>query len=257
MSDADQADPVNLLRVMTWNIEEGSHDNPAVQNCSIPAIADRIRALSPALVFLNEVVNWAGWPFASGMHQVRELMRLTGYPHAHWWHTAALGLTGHKVVAVLSRFPLGVVAYEPIASGYGYLHTTAVINGSVHRLVSLRLNAYNQDERIQGIRLLAGTIRRSRGESFIVAGDFNCGYTSEPALADYLVGTQRPLRDPFLERPDNDWCGKEERPEPIDKILFRGGWTVTQTLVRCPDPNPSDHPWVVADLARSPTDGLP
>lgn len=250
-----------LLRVMTWNIAEGNADNPnAPDNSAIPLVALRIREQNPDIAFLNEVVNWAGPPFASGMHQVRELMRLTGLPYAHWAHTAALGLRGHKVVAILSRFPLGGVDYYPvphpvlgIPTGYGIIRTTTILGGVIHHLVSLRFNAHDPAERRRGVVLLFSIVMKWLTHPFIIGGDFNCTYSEEPWMR-LLVGSvdesgaSLPLRDAFLERPDEMRCGQGPDERIIDFILLRGDYLVEKTMVRCTDPNPSDHVWVVAEL---------
>jgi endonuclease/exonuclease/phosphatase family metal-dependent hydrolase len=246
---------------MTWNIAEGSGDRLGEENSAIPLIAQRIREQQPDIVLLNEVVNWAGWPWGSGMHQVRELVRLTRLPHAHWAHTVPLGVRGHKAVAVLSRFPLGsakyiVVPMPPLGtSGYGMLHTTTKLGGVIYHLISLRFDAHNTAARRMGISALGHTVMEWPTEPCIVGGDFNCAYDTgpkhEPLLRTLTVdpdnaGNPPPLRDAFLERPDQERCDPDS--QIIDHIMFRGDLTVEKTKVRCDQPNPSDHVWVVADF---------
>ena len=246
---------------MTWNIAEGRNDgrNKLPYNSCIPALADEIRRVNTDVVLLNEAVNYAGPPFGNGMHQVKELKRLTGYPHAGWAHTTALGWTGHKVVAMLSRHPLSAFHYQPVPSpfpSYGMLFASTKIFGRHYRLVSLRFDAHNQGARKAGIRTLADAVRNSPGQAFIIGGDFNCGPILEPEYRQILVtGSSYALKDALLERPDPDWCGiGGDKPEPIDRILFRGAIpyerhpAVVRTEVTCPPPNVSDHPWVVAEL---------
>jgi endonuclease/exonuclease/phosphatase family metal-dependent hydrolase len=190
-----------LLRAMTWNIAEGWLDHQQPRNSQLPIIADRIRAQFPDFVLLNEVVNWG--PFGGGVHLVRELMRLTSLPYAQWADTVALGWSGHKAVAVLSRQPLDTVSYEPFGSGYGMVGTRTAVDGVSLHLWSLRLNAYSEPEQIASLGLITKVIARVPvSDAVIIAGDFNCTYRR--LILCSSCGTQdfatRSTRSPTLIR---------------------------------------------------------
>jgi endonuclease/exonuclease/phosphatase family metal-dependent hydrolase len=242
----------HLVRVMTWNIAEGSLDRTQPDNSQLPLIAQRIREQRPDLVLLNEVKNWH-WPWAGGVNQVKELMRLGSWPYGHWGKTAATGWAGYKAVAVLSRRPLGPVTMHPVmlnqtTTGYATLHTSVAIKGLTHHLFSVRFNAHSESENVAGIDQLKGMMGQLPPlDGVIAAGDFNANF-DRPHFVDFAENSG--LRHAGIEKPDDQPCDTQ----PIDHIFLRGNYAVRQTWIRCPQPNPSDHVWVLAEL-QSPPEG--
>jgi len=232
------------LRAMTWNIAEGSWlDGDQLDNSQLALLAHRIRQQEPDLVFLNEVLLWNGWPFGNGVHQARELMRMTHFPHAHWAHTNRLGWAAHKAVAVLSRWPLGPASVHPVSEGYAMLHTSISIDGLMHHLYSLRFDAWVDQAQVAGLARLQSLVKsHPPGDAIIAAGDFNCG-NSQQWFVDFVQNSG--LVNTRTERPDDHPCPSDQG---IDHIFFRGPYEVLRTEVRCPDPHPSDHTWVLSEF---------
>ena len=211
----------------------------------MPIIAQRIREERPDIVLINEAKIWR-WPFGGGVHQIRELQRLTALVHVHWGNTAATGVAGFKALAVLSRFPLGPVAIHRLPSGYAILRTTLVVGGVVHHVFSLRFNARSEAEQIDGLRRLRSLVLATPpAEAVIAAGDFNCGF-GQSYFVNFAKSSR--LRHALSERPDEFPCSHDE----IDHIFFRGDYVVRRSLYRCSPPNPSDHPWVFAEFQVRP-----
>lgn len=238
----------DLLRVMTWNIAEGSWlDGDQLDNSQLALLAHRIREQKPDLVFLNEVLLWNGWPFGNGVHQVRELMRMANFPYAQWGQTNRLGWAAHKAVAVLSRRPLGNVSLYPVSPGYAILHAPLDIEGLTHHLYSLRFDSKSDDAQMAGLaRLLSLMKSDPPGDAIIVGGDFNCG-DAQQWFVDFAQNSG--LSNTRTERQDDHPCPSDER---IDHIFFRGPYEVLWTKIRCPDPHPSDHTWVMSELGVKP-----
>lgn len=231
------------LRVITWNIAEGSWlGYEQFDNSQLALIAHRIRQQNADLVFLNEALLW-NWPFGKGVHQVRELMRMATFPHAHWGHTNRLGWASHKAVAVLSRWPLGPASVHPVSEGYAILRTSIDLGGVTHHLYSLRFDAWSNSAQRAGLSRLRLLVKGDPpGDPIIAAGDFNCG-DAQSWFVDFAQKSG--LRNTRAERRDDQPCPCDQG---IDHIFFRGRYEVLRTEIRCPDPHPSDHVWVLAEL---------
>jgi endonuclease/exonuclease/phosphatase family metal-dependent hydrolase len=245
------------MRVMTWNIAEGKFlghgDQP--ENSQLGLIAQRIREQNPDLVFLNECKNW-NWPYGNGVHQVAALAAMTGL-HFQWVNTVATFLTGHKAVAVLSRWPLWGTSAHPLPNGFAIMRTHLFLDGLTYVLFSLRFapgqGGQAEAEQTIGLAHLAGLVSAvPAGIPIIAAGDFNCGFVDGAWQPHFMWFAQNSgLRRAPAEQP-------HEQPDPsvppcgwdriLDFIFFRGPHRVVMTRRECPDPHPSDHPYEVADL---------
>jgi hypothetical protein len=133
------------------------------------------------------------------------------------------------------------------ATLFATLRTSVAIKGLTHQLFSVRFK-HSEPENIAGIAQLKSLVAQSPPfDEIIVAGDFN-GNFERPHFVDFAQNSG--LRHAGTEKPDDQPCDRQ----PIDHIFFRGNFSVRQTWVRCPQPNPSDHVWVMAEL-QSPPEG--
>jgi len=232
------------LRVMCWNIAGGEYNG--TRNSRLDEIAKAITDASPDLVLLSEarLWNWAN----SGVNQVQYLADKTGMLR-HWVQTCYTGATGGKAVAVLSRYPLGPVREHVLArTWYGVrtfatLETSAMIDGLAHRVFSTRFDWDDENSNIDSQhQTLAMVQALPLHEAVILGGDFNAkfdGARRGTELAGFLTGSNLSDALPFGE--------SEEESEP-DHLFYRGPYCVTHWERIRPGSNPSDHPYVLADL---------
>jgi|CXWL01.1.fsa_nt_gi endonuclease/exonuclease/phosphatase (EEP) superfamily protein YafD len=229
------------LRVMVWNIEEGSR--------GIDKIAAQINNQNPDLVLLNEVLN-QGWPW--GNNQTLELAKKTNMPYYHWVNTVALGITGYKAVAVLSKLPLEQafehkVMYNGKETAFAVLETSILLGDVKHRILSTRFAPHNSDqhalENIAALQQFTELMKnRDKTVPIIFGGDFNAREDA-PAMQNFIANSE--LISTATRRPDLEACD----PTPPDYLFYRGPYEVTTYQRRCPGPDfPSDHPWIVVDF---------
>ncbi|QSQ20792.1 endonuclease/exonuclease/phosphatase family protein [Pyxidicoccus parkwayensis] len=259
-----------VLRVMCWNIAEGSMTGKFDANSMIPRLAEEIRVQAPDIVLLNEVRNENPSPLGNGVNQMIRLSELTGIPYRHWANTNALGLSGHKVVGILSRFPLGSATYHPVmmgsdTTGFGTLESSVDVDGMNIQIFSTRFNPvhYKNDapipqelaENIQGHHQFADMMRnRNPSIPVIFGGDFNAWPQAElhKPQYDYFMqnSTLTNTLPPYPEVHPQDLA-----PEQPDFIYYRGPFSVRMVTRRDPENNPTDHPFVLAEL-QSPPQGF-
>lgn len=242
------------LRIMAWNIAEGRLTPDSPSNIKLPAIAQHICALSPDIVLLNEVKNERDWPFGSGVNQVEELARLTGMPYRHWANTVATGLTGHKAVGILSRYPLGVprvhrVMCDGSETAFATLETTVTVNNRVHHLLSTRFAPHNTPEHavenVAGITQAISLVRNIDPQRPVIfGGDFNAE-PQTPQMVNFYANSG--LLDAYKVLPDPELCSTYR----VDYIFYRGPYKLNVMQQRCSWPSsdePSDHPFVFIEL---------
>jgi endonuclease/exonuclease/phosphatase family metal-dependent hydrolase len=251
---------------MCWNIAEGNLTGTLPPNSNLPAIAEQIRAKSPDVVLLNEVKNWdllIGGGQGDRIRQAKRIAELTGLPYYHWGNTARTGWTGHKAVAVLSRYPLGTPQIYPIMrgnnkTGYAILETTFKINNTVHHVFSTRFDAHNESDNVAAHQLAINLVQKlDRNVSVIFGGDFNANMAEDSQFVEF--SQKSGLLNAFFEHPDPLACIKDNDPQTIiDHIFYRGPYKVTQVELRCPwassTQEVSDHPWLFVQLELLPSD---
>lgn len=251
------------IRIMCWNIAEGSMTGALPANSTLPRIVEQIQNLSPDLVLLNEVKNWRGFPFGSGVNQVQKISELTGLSYSHWGNTVATGLTGHKAVAVLSRHLLGSpTVHRVIRNGsetaFATIETTVRINNIVHHIFSTRFAPKNSPdhtvENALGIAQSVDLVQKIDNRiPVIFGGDFNAEANS-PEMIN--CASNIGLKDAYTELPDPEYCGVDPSKR-IDFIFYRGPYRVNVMQYRCPwasENQPSDHPWVFVELFSTESD---
>lgn len=250
------------LRVMCWNIAEGSLTGEVPANSTLPGIAEQIRAKAPDVVLLNEVMNWdlwvGGW-LGDRVRQAKRLAELAELPYYQWVNTARTGWTGHKAVAVLSRYSLAAPRRHTIMrssgeTGYAMLETTFEVNNAVHHVFSIRFDAHNETDNISAHQQAMKLVRNlDRNVSVIFGGDFNANIMADPQFGEFTQNSG--LVNAFTEHPDPMPC-IDNPHKIIDHIFYRGPYKVTQMELRCPwagsQQELSDHPWVFVELALSP-----
>jgi endonuclease/exonuclease/phosphatase family metal-dependent hydrolase len=257
------------LRIMCWNIAEGRHNHNALDS-SLPAIAEHIQTHSPDIVLLNEAHNTRRLPligppiWGTGVNQVQRLAELTGLTHCHWGNTAATGITGHKAVGILSRYPLGQPHVHPVmngthATGCATLETTVTINDLTHYVFSTRFEPQHHipgtdtvvpdllRDNVGGHHQAVDLIRnRPRTAPIIFGGDFNSTVDAQQmvyfkANSGLTDASAAPGASPV------ETC--DGGPE-VDYIFFRGPYEVVRFEQRCPWGHApvSDHPSLIAEL---------
>jgi endonuclease/exonuclease/phosphatase family metal-dependent hydrolase len=230
------------LRVMCWNIALGSYnDLENNRNGELPGIVTTIRVVDPDVVFINEARVWH-----QDIDQIKYIAYRTRTSFYQWGRVDNTGITGHLVVAVLSKFPLGqgethlfpvpsrLLVTNPFYAQFGVLKTSFVFNNVVHHIFSTRYDAYDQEYNEQGVRRTTELIQSlDPAAPVIIGGDFNANKTSPHMRA--FIATNR-LIDVFGDQPH----------DRIDLIFFRGPYAVFRA--KNPDTGYSDHGYVVADL---------
>lgn len=248
-----QASRDTTLRIMAWNIAAATilSKNPTMQRDKIlRAIAEQIRAQDPDIVLLNECVIW--W---AGGNQVEDLARLTGLQYYEWGRTTGMGIHT-KAVGILSRYPLvdKHVNTQPVSNNHSFatLSATGLVNGVAHRIFSTRIehSADNEPGHVHSAKLVQ---RLDPGIPVIFGGDFNSDIGSSQ-LNTFTNDSK--LTNAAVERPDPEVC-KDGWYYPFDPkggpdhIFYRGPYRVSQTKIRCDEPVPSDHAWILVDLSET------
>ena len=241
--------PPFSLRIMVWNIAEGSDDKVYEANATLPDIAEQIKNLSPDIVLLNELHNTRGWPFGSGVNQAVAIANMAGLPYAQWGNTNATGLTGHKAVAVLSRYPsespvVHKIMHGNSETGYGTLQVAVNINHIRHYVFSTRFDAHVIEDNIAAHQQSIDLIKSlDPNAPVIFGGDFNTN-PDTPQMKNFELNSG--LKHACLERIDPEICGGHG----IDHIFYRGPYQVADLRQRCqwPEKELSDHPWIYVEL---------
>jgi hypothetical protein len=140
--------------------------------------------------------------------------------------------------------------------GYATLHVTANLQGRKCHIFSTRFTAYSVNENIASHVTLRNAIATiPDNEAVILGGDFNTGAggdsnwpASQPRevdFADFASATR------LSDVTGQGWVINQGNV--VDYLLIRGPWTVVHAELQDPAvPNPSDHPWVMAELATMP-----
>ena len=161
-----------------------------------------------------------------------------------------MGLRAWKVVATLSRYPIDNPIYHPVRvdgdeTDYGILQVTAVIDGLVHQIFSLRFDAHDARANREGHRLATQISHlQDPGHAIIMGGDFNNG-------GDRLVGFEEFVAQSALR---NAYQGPVTRDWPVDHIFYRGPYTAIDTEVTEPPPDTSDHGYIYTGLSTMTSD---
>lgn len=241
------------LRILCWNIAEGR----MVKN-ALHQIAAHIRQKSPDIVLLNEVKK-DGWWWPRDIDHARDISRKTGLAHCEFRSANGTGITGHKGVAVISRYPLRVSRLHPVIhnkkkTGFGTLATSVTIDGQIHHILSTRFAPHNSErhkaENREGIRQALGLVSSfGPGPPLIFGGDFNA--STNPATNEYECVMEEffkksGLTEVLSNGPDD--YGPDGR---VDYLFYRGGYRVSEVEFLKPQPEVSDHPWIFAVLERT------
>lgn len=171
---------IEQLRIITLNIHKGlSQFN---RRMVIHELREGLRALSPDLVFLQEVLGlnerhalrFAAWP----REPQYEFLAEGGWQHAYG-RNAVYG-HGHHGNAILSRFPILSTSNEDVSDHRfekrGLLHCVVTVPGWRRNLhcLCVHLSLHERGRRKQ-LDAIAGRLSElaARGLPVIVAGDFN------------------------------------------------------------------------------------
>jgi endonuclease/exonuclease/phosphatase family metal-dependent hydrolase len=241
------------LSILAWNIAEGRGLNGNEQ-ASLDAIAAALVERSADVVLLNEVC----YLFHGTRDQIHYLVQATRYPHQYSVRTSSVFWgRGEKRVAILSKTPLTLVeriehSHYFDGTGYATLHMTTQANNSLHHIFSTRLNAANGAEITRSCATLRDRINAiPKSEHVIIGGDFNVGrdrydHESLPILHDVYAPYADFVTSTGLRHVLGGFGWDSESPD--DHVLFRGPYSVLEARRDGPNPNPSDHPYVLATL---------
>jgi endonuclease/exonuclease/phosphatase family metal-dependent hydrolase len=250
-----QASEGTTLRIMAWNIAEATIVSKTVtteQDQTLRKIADQLLAQNPDIVLLNECVEWV-----LGGNQVADLARMTGLQYWESFRYTNMGPWKWKTVGIISRYPLQDKRehMQPDTDGhaFGTLEATAWVNGVAHPVFSTRIQGGTDN--VAGHQHSANLLRGlDPAIPVIFGGDFNSDIMSQQ-LTDFANNGR--LANAAFERLDPEICrdGYYYSFEPAalapDHIFYRGPYRVAQTKIRCDEPVPSDHAWVLADLSTA------
>lgn len=216
-------------------------------------IAARIRQKAPDIVLLNEVKK-DGWWWPRDMDHARDLSHMTGLSHYVFGGVVGTGITGHKGLAVISRYPLGASRVHPVIynrkkTGFGTLATSITIDGQLHHILSTRFAPHNSEqnkaENPVGIGQAFELVNSfDSGSPLIFGGDFNA--STDPDTQEYEGVMKRFLTESGLKEVVSN--GPDHR---VDYLFYRGAYRVSEVEFLKPQPEISDHPWIFAVLERT------
>ena len=215
------------LRIITLNVHKGlSQFN---RRMVIHELREGLRALSPDLVFLQEVL---------GLNE-RHALRFAAWPRApqyeflaedRWQHAYGRNAVydhGHHGNAVLSRFPIVSALNEDVSDHRfekrGLLHCEVAVPGWPHNLhcLCVHLSLHERGRRKQ-LDAIAGRLEEivARDLPVIVAGDFNDWRHRATSILEGSLG----MREVSISRE-----GRAARTFPsflpllrLDRIYIRG-----------------------------------
>lgn len=253
---------ISEVRVVAWNIQKGTADGARDQMSCLNAIKDSLIYWSPDIALLNEVVIWNFWT-NGGINQVEWLAKQAGYNHYLWAKSATWFMRGVINVAVLSRYPLlpkARIEHSAYLDGGGYatLHVIAEIFNHKHHVFSTRFTAWDVAENLRSHETIQDIIAAIPGdEAVIFGGDLNTGaggVTNWPPSKSRTIEYNEFANKTQL-RHVLGGVGWTNDSTPADHILFRGDYEIPFATRMDPiNPNPSDHPWVIADLTLRPSE---
>ena len=257
------------LRVLTWNLG-------VPRNEDLPIFAGLINSMRPDIVLLNEVTRgplWDPW------NQVADLAWMGNWSYSYYLDTSILGVFGLgggvKMVGIISRFPMDSFNPQPerqdavFGGNYRALEMHFSSDRRQFYVYTLRFSAWNTPnhvalcealrDRIKDITATAGAV--SDSPTILAGGDFNAG----AQVAMQFEGTDperlERLPDDILDLIEVTGLRDVGADLPLgvttaghevvsnDLILVRGPYDVTAVENRMAWANPSDHDWVVTDLA--------
>jgi endonuclease/exonuclease/phosphatase family metal-dependent hydrolase len=240
------------LRILCWNIAEGRIGKDALNQ-----IAAHIRRKSPDLVLLNEAKK-DGWWWPRALDHARDISRKTGLRHYAFGGVNGTGITGHKGVAVISRYPLGASRMHPVIhnrkkTGFGTLATSITIDGQIHHILSTRFAPHNtqqnREENPVAIHQAFDLVNSfDSGSPLIFGGDFNA--STNPGTQEYESVMKRFLKESGLTEVLSNGPDDHGPDDRVDYLFYRGEYRVSEVEFLKPQPEVSDHPWIFAVLER-------
>jgi endonuclease/exonuclease/phosphatase family metal-dependent hydrolase len=259
--------PLVGLRVFGWNIDEAAIGPPHDAVAGIWQVEQEIRAKSPDIVILNEINKWVG--VFGNLDEVQQLALGLGYfaadtltagcvqhdPGHDEWPGFPHGCIGDKYTAVLSRHPVtkvGFITHDPHMTS---LHAAIDIHGSVHHVYSTRLDAYHVENQIHGLAQLTESVNQIPDAQPVVHGcDFNSGYARALKPDNSPSNLHVPAHFRAYPRATRLWNTLGgigwDGGCPDDHLFVRGPYRVVHAERTAPQPNPSGHGWVYAQLVQ-------
>jgi endonuclease/exonuclease/phosphatase family metal-dependent hydrolase len=227
------AEPVQEIRVMSWNLHHGVGEDDKLD---LERIAARIKEQKPDLVVLQEVDNKCRR--SKSVDQAAELAKLTGL-------TGVFGKAmdfdgGEYGQAILSKHPLGETKIHRLpGDGEPRIAFEAVVNFKSQpvRLVSVHLDHQQDARRLKQAETLVKELSASK-EPLILAGDFN-DVPDSPVLKAFAEGLT-----PVKKGADHLTCPAAKPDAEIDHMFVRGLKAESPVTV-LPEAVASDHRPVV------------
>lgn len=228
------------FQVLSYNIHKGF--NLGNSNFVLGEIRERLREISPDLVFLQEVLG----------HHTSEKSQINAWPNQRQfefladeiWHHYAYGMNalyscGHHGNAILSKFPIeehsniDLTVNQMEKRGVLWSKVQDPASGLVIYVFCMHLNLFENDRLLQAKLVCDEVVRQVPAEApVIIAGDFNDWRRSVSQVFHKRLG----LQEAFVAL-----HGAEARTFPapfplmrLDRIYYRGLQPVRAEVLRGP-----------------------
>ena len=243
---------MTALRVVAWNLAEGTNNRREDQISCLQRIVDRLIALDADVLLINEICRWNAITYG-GVDQIEWLRSRLPYPYIAFERTATIAFQGEKLVCVFSKTPLfdqqriEHSAY-PDGGGYATLLVRTSANGRTHHIFSTRMTAWDVAENIRSHEMLLEIVTKiPDSDNIILGGDFNSGaggVTNWPPDQPRTI----PLEMYMVVCRVRHVLGMLSHNGTVDHIFVRGNYNIAASGFDSPTPNPSDHLYIFADL---------
>jgi endonuclease/exonuclease/phosphatase family metal-dependent hydrolase len=170
--------PARRFSVLSLNIHKGF--SPLNRRVIVHDLKERLHALSPDIVFLQEVqdaharhaARHADWPVLAQSRFLAEGL----WPEVHYGRNAVYD-HGHHGNLLLSRFPVGMVRNDDISDHRferrGLLHAEVDVGGTPVHCFCVHLGLFERGRVRQIDTIVEAVSARAADAPVVVAGDFN------------------------------------------------------------------------------------
>lgn len=159
------------IRVLQWNLHHGVGTDGRYD---IDRITTSMAAMTPDIVFLNEVEKYTGWGNENQPERYRALLEAkTGKRwYSHFAQEFGAWTSNGKGSEILSTFPFDSTDMTTLSYSRVIAAATVTVNGRILTLMETHLDPDSQAYRLTEAKQ-AITWALARPENRIIAGDFN------------------------------------------------------------------------------------